>query len=271
MNVLSPEVERRRRLVTRALPLSVVAVFAFAWGASTGAGGSPEKDVAARFAAAWERKDFDAMYRELNAASRQAVAAKEFAAAYRETAEVATLRGLAFDDPDDPARRGGATVVPVATAADTVSFGRVEADLELPVADGGVAWDPSLVFPGLQRGEHLESRVELAPRAAILAVDRTPLAEGPAVAREHPIGSAAIDVSGEVGTAQEEDLPLLARHGFPPGTPVGVSGIEQAFNTRLAGKPGGTLLAVGDSGGSARILAEAKPRPGAPVKTTIDP
>ncbi|HWM63487.1 MAG TPA: penicillin-binding transpeptidase domain-containing protein [Solirubrobacterales bacterium] len=271
MNALSPEVERRRRLVTRALPLTIVAIGAFAWGASTGADGSPEKEKATRFAEAWAREDFRAMYEELNAASRQAIAAKEFAGAYREAAEVATLRMLSFEEPGDPDTRGEATVVPVAALADTVSFGQVEADLELPFADGGVAWDASLVFPGLRRGEHLESRVELAPRAAILAGDGTPLAQGPAVAREHPLGSAAIDVSGEVGTAVDEDLPLLARHGFPPGTPVGVSGLEQAFNTRLAGKPGGTLLAVGDAGGSARIFAEAEPRPGAPVKTTIDP
>ena len=30
----------------------------------------------------------------------------------------------------------------------------------------------------------------------------------------------------------------LARHGFAADTPVGISGLERAFNTRLAGKPG---------------------------------
>jgi cell division protein FtsI/penicillin-binding protein 2 len=211
------------------------------------------------------------MYRELNPASQQATPAADFIAAYRVAAEVATLRELAADGPGDPVERGGTTIVPIAVEADTVAFGRVESALELPFSDGGIAWDQSLVFPGLRRGEHLESRVELAPRAAILAIDGTPLAEGPAAAREHPIGSAAIDVSGEVGMADEEELPALARHGFPPGTPVGVSGLERAFNSRLAGKPGGALLAVADSGSSARIFAEAEPRPGAPVKTTIDP
>jgi penicillin-binding protein A len=268
---LLPEVERRRRLLTRTLPLTLVAVVAFVWGAATGNPGSPEKEVAERFAAAWERKDLDAMYRELNAESQRSVAAEDFAAAYREAAEVATLRELDAEGPDDPLERDGATLVQVQMAVATVAFGQVEAALELPISDDGVEWHPGLVFPGLQRGEHLESRVELAPRAPILAIDGTPLAEGPAEAREHPIGSAAIDVTGEVGMAEEEDLPALSRHGFPPGTPVGVSGIEEAFNTRLAGKPGGTLLAVSDSGGSARIFAEAEPRPGAPVKTTIDP
>ena len=61
------------------------------------------------------------------------------------------------------------------------------------------------------------------------------LAEGPATEREHPIGSAAIDVTGEVGEASEEEEPKLAMLGFPPETPVGISGLERAFNRRLAG------------------------------------
>ncbi|HEX8688993.1 MAG TPA: NTF2-like N-terminal transpeptidase domain-containing protein, partial [Solirubrobacterales bacterium] len=190
MKPLSPEVERRRRLLTRTLPLTLVAVLAFAWGAATGSPSSPEKEVAERFIEAWERKDFEAMYRELNAESRRSVAAPDFVAAYREAAEVATLRALPADGPDDPIERDGATIVAVQVEASTVAFGQVEAGLELPVADGGVAWHQSLVFPGLRRGEHLESRVELAPRAPILAKDGTPLAEGPAEAREHPIGGA---------------------------------------------------------------------------------
>jgi cell division protein FtsI/penicillin-binding protein 2 len=271
VNSLPAEVERRRRIVTRAVPLIVVAAIAFAFGASAGAPGSPEKEAAERFAAAWSRKDFAAMYRELNEASRRAVGVEEFAAAYREAAEVATLRSLEVGSAQDARDESGAKVVPVPVVAGTVAFGDVGAELELPYDEGGVDWDASLVFPGLAAGEHLENRVDLAPRAAILARDGTALAEGPATEREHPLGSAAIDVTGEIGEAAEEDLPKLARQGFPAGTPVGVSGLEQAFNSRLAGKPGGSLLAVEDEGGSARILSQAEPQPGAPVKTTIDP
>jgi cell division protein FtsI/penicillin-binding protein 2 len=271
VNNLPIEVERRRRLVTRALPLTVVAVIAFALGASAGAPGSPDKESAERFSAAWAHKEFGAMYRELNDASRRAVSEAEFVDAYREAAEVATLRTLEVDSPDDPADENGSSVVPVPIVTGTVAFGAVAADLNVPYADGGVAWNPSLVFPGLQPGERLENRIDLAPRAPILARDGTALAEGAVDAREHPLGSAAIDVTGEVGEAAEEDVAALARQGFPAGAPVGVSGIEQAFNRRLAGKPGGSLLAVAEEGGSARILSQAEPTAGAPVKTTIDP
>jgi penicillin-binding protein A len=264
------EVERRRRLITRALPLTIIAVIAFALGAGAGKPGSPESEAAERFSEAWALKDFAAMYLELNNASRRAVSATEFAQAYREAAEVATLRSLAFDSPDGPRSEDEASAVPVSVEAGTVAFGAVETELLVPYADGGVAWNPSLVFPGLATGEHLENRIDLAPRAPILARDGTPLAEGPAEEREHPIGSAAIDVTGEIGAPEEEDFAALARQGFPPEAPVGVSGLEQAFNRRLAGRPGGSLLAVNEAG-SARILSQAKPRAGTPVKTSIDP
>jgi len=268
---MSQDVERRRRIVTRALPLALVALVAFVWGASSAGSDSPEKEIAERFAGAWERRDFEAMYSQLDPASRRVVSEEALAAAYREAAETSTLRELELGDPGDPSERDGATVVPVAAEVVTVAFGSFEAEVELPVSEEGVAWEESLVFPGLRSGERLESDVELAPRAPILARDGQPLAEGPAEAREHPLGSDAIDVTGEVGTPEEEDLPKLARQGFPAGTPVGISGLERAFNQRLAGKPGGTLSAVDAATGASRTLAESEPRPGAPVKTTVDP
>jgi len=263
--------ERRRRLVTRTLPLVVVALIAFVIGAATGNPGEPEKDAADRFATAWEERDFKGMYGELNDAAKARVDRDEFEAAYREAQQVATARAIEAGDAGDAEEGGSTTTVPVEMTISTVAFGPVEAEVELPFVEGGIEWDPSLAFPGLREGEELAADVELAERAPILARDGTVLAEGPAEEREHPLGSAAIDVTGEVGEASEEDLDKLARRGFSPETPVGVSGLELAFNARLAGKPGGSLLAVTEDGSSVRTLAKSKPRPGAPVKTTIDP
>jgi len=267
---LPPEVERRRRLVTRTLPLALIAIVAFVVGAAIGAPGSPQRDAANRFAEAWAQGDFSAMYDELNDTSREAIGAKEFADAYREGEQESTLMRLEAGSARDPESSGGETVVPVPMGLSTVAFGHFEEQLALPFANGGVAWNPSLVFPGLRKGEHLEADVELAPRAPILANDGTPLAEGPADEREYPLGSSAIDVVGEMGLPSEEEEPRLARHGFTAETPVGISGLEQALNIRLAGKPGGTLYAV-DTGGSTRALAKSEPEEGTPVKTTIDP
>ena len=271
MSSFPAETERRRRLLTRTLPLALVALIAFVIGVATGSPGDPEKDTANRFAEAWEGRNFKGMYGELNDASKARVDRKEFEAAYREAQQVATVRGVEADSAGDAESTGSGKTVPVGMTVATVAFGRVEAELELPFVDGGVEWDESLVFPGLREGEELAADVELAERAPILARDGTALAEGPAEEREHPLGSAAIDVTGEIGEASEEELARLARRGFSPETPVGISGLEQAFNARLAGKPGGSLLAVSADGSSVRTLAKSKPRPGAPVKTTIDP
>jgi penicillin-binding protein A len=265
------EAERRRRLLTRAAPLAAIALLAFLFGVFKGSPGSPEKDAANRFVEAWETRNFKGMYGELNDDSRAQVDRRTFEAAYREAELVATARTIEAGSAGDAAESDTGKVVPVEVAIGTVAFGAVEAEIELPYADGGIAWDPSLAFPGLKAGEELAADVELAERAPILARDGTALAEGPAQEREHPIGTAAIDVTGEIGEASEEELPRLARHGFPPETPVGISGLERAFNDRLAGKPGGSLIAVAADGTSVRTLAKAKPESGAPVKTTIDP
>jgi peptidoglycan glycosyltransferase len=249
----------------------VIAVVAFVVGAAMGVPGSPEKDAANHFAEAWQHKNFAAMYAELNDASKQSISAKQFAADYHEAQQIATERGVLVERAKSSTSEGGQTVVPVAVRIKTVAFGMVNEELELPWAEGGIAWAPYLVFPGLKSGETLEAQTELAPRASILAADGTVLAEGPADEREHPMGTAAIDVTGEIGEASEEDEPRLARQGFPPETPVGISGLERAFNRRLAGKPGGKLLAVSGKGSGGRVLAESKPEPGTSVRTTIDP
>jgi cell division protein FtsI/penicillin-binding protein 2 len=61
--------------------------------------------------------------------------------------------------------------------------------------------------------------------------------------------------------------------GFPPGAPTGTSGLELAFNERLAGRPGGQLVAVGPAskGAPGRVIVSSEPVPGKPVHTTIDP
>lgn len=231
MKALSTAAQRRRRVLTRAIPLAAVALVAFVLGAIAGAPGSPERETAQRFADAWAAGEHTAMYAELNEESRRRVARENFVKAYREAAEAATLRRLAAESAGDTEERDGTTVVPVPVEASTAAFGQVFADLPVPVADGGVAWDASLVFPGLRRGERLDARVEQAPPAPVLARDGSPLAEEPGGPREH---------------------------------------LEAVFDARLAGRPGGTLLAVTASGAE-RVLAEAEPRAGAPVKTTIDP
>jgi hypothetical protein len=186
VNQSSTPADRRRRLVTRALPLAVVALVAFVVGITAGSPGSPEKDAAGRFAQAWAAKNFRAMYAELNEASRARVSRKEFEAAYREAQETATVRGVDAGTVGDSSSNDAGKLVPVAMTIRTVAFGTVEGDLEVPYADGGVEWDESLVFPGLRRGEELAADVELAERAPILARDGTPRSTSPGKSAKRP-------------------------------------------------------------------------------------
>ncbi len=269
---LPTEVERRRRLMTRALPLAAVALIAFIFGLSKGSADSPERDAANRYAEAYAAKDYKAMYAELNDESKSQMTLDELTKAYNDAATVSTLRTIEPDSADDPETENGEKVVPVPMLVGTLAFGKVEAPLQVPYRDGGVDWDPSLLFPGLHQGETLDNRIELAGRAPILADDGTELATGPPEAREHP-DDAALDVTGEVGEADPDDSATLARQGYPLGTPVGISGLEKAFNQRLAGKPGGELIADSANGSDSaqRVIAKSKPTAGLPLKTTIDP
>ena len=89
------------------------------------------------------------------------------------------------------------------------------------------------------------------------------------------IGTDATAVVGEVGQPSGAQAKELAARGFPPGSLTGTSGLELAFDDRLAGRPGGQLLAVSAAhenrlnGG--RTLASSEPVPGKAVRTTIDP
>jgi cell division protein FtsI/penicillin-binding protein 2 len=162
----------------------------------------------------------------------------------------------------------------VPVTLETNAFGLVSGNVQLPISGDRIAWRPDLVFPGLSRGERLIRRTRVPQRAPILARDGTPLAEGSAATRTSPLGTAALDVAGEIGTASPEQVEALARLGFPPGTLTGTSGLELAFDQRLGGRPGGQLLATGAAGGqdaAPRVLASSDPIPGRPVHTTIDP
>ena len=257
---------RRRKMYLRIGPLVLLAALAFGAGALI-ASGSAEVDSAERFAVAWEEKDYGAMYAELNPASKAEIAQEDFEAAYEAARQISTLTGIDAGESRGPISEGDSEVVAVSIDAETESFGAISGELPVPVADGGVDWQPNLVFPGLEDGEELDRKTKPPERAPILGVDGSPLAEGPVDARVTN-GAGGI-VTGEIGEAKPEREKELVADGFPEGSLAGISGLEMAFDEQLAGTPGGKLLAV--SGGSNRVLAERDPQPGKPLKTTIDP
>jgi penicillin-binding protein A len=261
------------RILTRAAPIAAVAVAAFVIGVLVATRDGPAS-AGERFAAAWAEDDTEAMYRELTPEARAEFSLERFRRIYQRAARTATLEAVSAGEGEETTADGDRVeVVPV--TIDTHVFGRLTEDLELPLHDDGIAWAPNLAFPGLEPGETLTRRTRAPERAQILALDGTVLAEGPAATRSLPFGAAAASVVGEVGAPPPQMSRQLEARGFPPGSFAGISGLELAYEDRLAGTPGGQLLAASveeeASLRDGRVLAASEPEEGEPLRTTIEP
>jgi hypothetical protein len=266
--------ERQRRLRHRGIPLAVLALAAFAWGAISAAG-SAEEDAAKRFVDAWAKQDFAAMHEELTPDAQEKYPVQSLQAAYLEAQTASTATHIDPGDSSDPEN----DVVEVDVGVRTELFDKISGPLSFPFEDEKIAWAPHLTFPELEEGERVGRRLKLGNRAAIVTKDGTLLAEGQGDGRRSSIGSAAVDVTGEVGDPGPELKTKVASEGYPGDQPTGVSGLELAFNSRLAGTPGGELLAVPEGtelpdvpqSVEGRVLATSEGSPGQNVRTTIDP
>ena len=255
---------RRRRLLTRAGPLLVVALVAFVWGIIyETAPGRAERHLVSNYVHAWARGDYKRMYALLDPSSRRRISESQFVAAYEDVAGIATLVSVV---PRHVGARQGDSV-PVTTLARTRLFGTLRETLQVPLAGSGsgarVRYSGTLLFPGLRTGEQLTRNVALPPRATLLARDGTPLAQGPG--RTSPIPDVAGEIVGTLGPIPSNEAASYEAEGYPRDAKVGLNGLERIFERQLAGTPGGALLAGG------RTLATTVPRPGTTVRTTIDP
>jgi peptidoglycan glycosyltransferase len=272
LSTITREAARRRRLLTRALPVAVLAVAAFIVGATL-ASRRTELPSVQRFADDWEDQDFADMYGEVSPETARQYSLSRFTDAYGEAQETATVTKVTTGEVS-ASDSGGRQVALMPVSFDTNAFGRVSGEIQLPLDGDRVAWSPNRVFPGLSEGDRLVRRTRVHERAPILARDGTPLAEGPATDRSSPLGAAAQAAVGEVSAPSPDQNQQQMERGFPPGTPTGTSGVELAFNGRLAGQPGGQLVAAPAKPGNARaarVIAASKPVPGTAVRTTIDP
>ena len=252
--------------------MALIGIVAFVAGVLVG-GTSAAEETARRFVDAWAREDFQAMHGELSSEAAQKYPLRRFSRMHEEAEVTATVERLEAGDPDGTGSISGQEVVNMPVTVDTHAFGEISANLALPVDGDDVAWEPHLVFPGLAPGEELDRNVEVPERAPILARDRTPLAEGDGTGRSSSVSGATLYVAGELGAPKGEQALAVERLGFAGSTLVGTSGLELAFDSRLAGQPGGELMAVGGEGGTEaeRVLGAAEPVPGEPVRTTINP
>jgi peptidoglycan glycosyltransferase len=251
---------RRRRIA--ALTIVATALVALGLGIVYGATRQSASQKTARaFTLAWERGDYSAMYEHLTDAAQARVKPAEFVKAYQDARDMATIVRMVAGHPKDQ----GNGIVSVPMTVTTRIFGTVRQPLVLHTKDGKLAWSSNLVFPGVPRGAKLSRTTVAPPRAKLEARGGKTIASGPADDRQYPAGAVAESIAGSIGQpATTDDREAMFSRGFPPGTPVGLSGLERAFEVQLAGQPGGKLTAGG------KILAQAPARPAAPVRTTID-
>jgi peptidoglycan glycosyltransferase len=255
---------RRRRLLTRALPVLALAGVAFAAGALWAARpGHEERQLVTRYVKAWTRSDYAQMYSLLDRGSRARTSESRFARQLElaaDTATVTALQGLHVGS-----QRGNRISVRMRVL--TKVWGALSETLVVPLSGSGsdarVHLADEIMFPGLRAGERLRRTISLPPRASLLASDGTPLAQGPD--RTSPIPDVAGPIVGTVGPIPSALAPEYAARGYPSDAKIGLDGLEAIFQDRLAGVPGGKLLA------GHRVLARAEPVAGKAVETTISP
>ena len=252
--------ERRRRITRRLLPaLAALAIVALVLGFIVAGGTSPEERTARAYASAWERGNYEAMYRLLTPAAQRGIALDAFVSAHRTAAATATATRF---DPQSAEDDGDGARVPFRIR--TNAFGTIEAALVVPVRAERVAWRAAMVFPGLRDGERLTRETEAPERGRILARNGRRIVSGPADARKVAPGAAA-SIAGTLAPAETQaERELVYARGFPEDTPVGGSGLERALEPQVAGKPGGELRA------GSRVLASSEPRAAEEVRSTID-
>jgi hypothetical protein len=192
--------------------------------------------AATRFFHAWAGGDVDAMWHSLTPDARSKHPRRAFTAAYRHAAAAATQQTVRIGR--IASEHHGAIAAPVRVA--TRDFQTLDGTVAVPVSgsgnDAGVDWDPSLRLAGLRRGETVRQRSGVPPaRASVLAADGTRL----------------------------DAIPLgVTIAGRPPPH---ATGLERAFNARLAGHPAERLLF------GRRVIARARAVRGRPVRTTLRP
>ena len=218
-------------------------------------------DVAQRWVDAWIDGDVAAM-KKLTVEPATDLDAK--VASFRDGLHITSLRA----SPRTPFVLGTSATVALDIAADLeglgtwIYTGKIELvlppDADTP-ADWRVRWSRQDLHPALTGARRLGVSRSFAPRAALLAADGTPLTGLGA----RPTPGLVRQLIGRVGTAD------TATDARLPGDPVGVSGLQAAFDRELGGDASGDVNLV-EGGTVVDVLDHIDGQPPASVRTSID-
>jgi hypothetical protein len=128
-----------------------------------------------------------------------------------------------------------------------------------------VKWSPAAIYPGLRPGERFVQRAVWPTRAPVLATDGTVLSSPQVIAQS---GSISL-LTGNVVSATAAQARALGAP-YEAGAEIGQGGIEQAYQSLLAGRPSLTIRIEGPGSKLDATAARFTASPGTPVRTSID-
>jgi hypothetical protein len=258
-----PHRGRRRAIVIVTVSVLVLAL------AAGGAGylllrtiGSPQQ-TAASYLSAWQKGDYPAMGRLSVDAPRSGLAGPlQQAAAQLGARRLHLVLGRVTQN------GGSATAGYTATAA--LASGHVwtyrgQLALVKQSRHWWVRWSPAAIYPALRAGERFVLSAVWPARGQVLAADGTVLSSPAAVAES---GSISL-LTGNVVAATAAQAKALGAP-YQKGDLIGQGGIEQAYQSLLAGRP---ALIIKIEGPGKKVDATAVKFPATPgksVQTSID-
>ncbi|SDG73700.1 NTF2-like N-terminal transpeptidase domain-containing protein [Sinosporangium album] len=221
--------------------------------------GTPE-GVAERFTRAWEQGDLNAMGTEL--ATRQAAFTTTYQTMNRALGvESVSVKLDPAKEPDgDRARVTFTATLKLKNAGDWSYRGGV--DLVVRDRHWKVAWTPAAAHPDLADGRGLALKPVWPARAAITAASGDRVDGGDA-------GGSVQQLVGFLDKATDKDVKRLGS-AYKAGDAVGRGGLQETFQTQLAGTPATEIRLVGADGKPVRTLHKAEGEKGRPVETTLD-
>ena len=149
-----------------------------------------------------------------------------------------------------------------------LSGGELDVSYEAAEERWAVRWYRGLLWPGVAGGRHFSIATDFPKRAAILDRRRRKLARGAAAERRYPFGALGGTTVGHVAPLRKKDIEEEDLR--EPGDIVGTSGLELAYDDRLAGVPEIELQVLGRRGKVRATVGSSDGTRGRPVRTTLD-
>jgi hypothetical protein len=161
-------------------------------------------------------------------------------------------------------RGGHATARFTAALALPMGTWRYQGRLELAMKHRrwGVVWSPEAIQPDLHVGQHLKTTRQWPKRAKVTGAGGTAI-DGTNVT------ASVQQLVGTLAPATDEEAKRLGTP-YEQGDVIGKSGIQQRFDTRLAGTPATTVSTADAADHPIKAVGFIPARPGQEVKTSLD-